>query len=65
MISDEIKTLLKNNNGELPEKKVCEILGITRSDIPWGYKIGYARCLQSNQENNIILSGSNENEDKV
>jgi len=57
-----IKTVLKDHDGELPEKEVCKLLGITTSDIPWGYNIGWARCIQLNQEMNLILSGSGENE---
>ena len=56
-IQGAIIKVLKNHGGELPEKKVCNLLGITTSDIPWGHNIGWARCLQLNQEFSLILSG--------
>jgi len=62
---DAIKTVLKNHDGELPEKEVCKLLGITTSDIPWGYNIGWAKCLQINQEFNLILSKRNDNENQT
>ena len=37
--------------------KVCALLGITSYEIPWGYNVGYARCLQSNLEYYLMLSG--------
>ena len=55
-IQDAIINVLENHGGELPEKEVCKLIGITPSDIPWGYSIGWARCLQLNQEMNLILS---------
>jgi hypothetical protein len=62
MLSDKelqkkIISLLKENNGRIEEKKLCALLGITPYDIPWGYNIGWARCLQSNQKYHLILSG--------
>ena len=62
---DAIKTVLKNHDGELPEKEVCKLLGITTSDIPWGYNIGWAKCLQINQEFNLIMSGSDKHDNKT
>ena len=62
---DAIKTVLKNHDGELPEKEVCKLLGITTSDLPWGYNIGWAKCLQINQEFNLILSKRNDNDNKT
>ena len=56
-IQDAIIKVLKNHGGELPEKKVCNLLGITTSDIPWGHNIGWARCLQLDQEFTLIISG--------
>jgi len=64
-LRDIIKTVLKNNDGNLPEKEVCKLLGITTSDIPWGYNVGWARCLQLNQEFNLIMSGSDEHDNKT
>ena len=49
--------MLKENDGEMKEKEVCDILGIVPYDIPWGHNIGWARCLQSNQKYHLILSG--------
>jgi hypothetical protein len=53
----EIIRLLKENGGEMEEEKVCTLLGITAYEIPWGYNIGWARCLQSNQKYHLVLSG--------
>ena len=56
-LQKEIILLLKENNGEIEEEKVCALLGITPYDIPWGYNIGWARCIQANQKYHLILSG--------
>jgi len=56
-IQGAIIKVLKNHGGELSEKKVCKLLGITPSDIPWGHNVGWARCLQLDQEFTLILSG--------
>ena len=56
-LQKEIIRLLKENNGEMEEKILCTLLGITPYDIPWGYNIGWARCLQPNQNYHLILSG--------
>ena len=53
----EILRLLKENNGEMEEEKVCALLGITSYEIPWGYNVGWGRCIQSNQKYHLILSG--------
>jgi len=47
--------MLKENDGEMKEDEVCDILGIIPYDIPWGYNIGWARCLQPNQKYHLIL----------
>ena len=52
----EILRLLKENNGEMEEVKVCTLLGINTYEVPWGYNIGWARCIQSNQKYHLILS---------
>jgi len=62
-IQKKIIRLLKENSGEMEEKKVCTILGIAFYDIPWGYNVGWARCLQSNQKYHLILSGQMMDED--
>ena len=56
-LQEEIIRLLKENNGELEQEKICDILGITAYEIPWGYNIGWARCLQLNQKYHLVLSG--------
>ena len=61
-VQKEIIHLLKENNGEIEEKKVCALLGIIPYDIPWGYNIGWARCLQSNQTYHLLLSSEQYNE---
>ena len=55
-LTEIIIHLLKENNGEMEEKILCALLGITPYDIPWGYNIGWARCLQSNQKYHLLLS---------
>ena len=56
----EVIRLLKENNGEIEEVKVCALLGINTNEVPWGYNIGWARCLQSNQKYHLILSNTDE-----
>ena len=56
-IQKKIISLLKENGGRIEEEKVCALLEITPYDIPWGYNIGWARCLQPNQKYHLILSG--------
>ena len=55
-LQKKIIRLLKENNGEVEEEILCTLLGITRIEIPWGYNIGWARCIQSNQKYHLILS---------
>ena len=55
-LQQKIIQLLKENNGEMEEERVCALLGITSYEIPWGYNIGWARCIQSNQKYHLILS---------
>ena len=55
-LRNEILTLLKNNDGRMEEKLVCEHLRIARADIPWGHNIGWARCLQLGGKFHLILS---------
>tara|TARA_R110000751_G_scaffold199883_2_gene304682 strand:- start:149 stop:583 length:435 start_codon:yes stop_codon:yes gene_type:complete len=56
-IQGAIIKVLENHGGELAEKKVCKLIGITPSDIPWGHNIGWARCFQVDQEFTLVLSG--------
>jgi hypothetical protein len=55
-LQKEIIRVLKENDGEMKEDEVCDILGIVPYDIPWGYNIGWAKCLQANQKHYLILS---------
>ena len=64
-LRNEILTLLKNNNGSMEEKLVCEHLRIARSDIPWGYKIGWARCIQQGGKFHLILANYNEHDEFI
>ena len=59
----EVIRLLKENNGEMEEKKVCTLLGINAYEVPWGHNIGWARCLQSNQKYHLVLSKHGIDED--
>ena len=56
----EILTLLKNHGGNMEEELVCKFLGITRSNIPWGHNIGWARCHQQGGKFHLILSNNEE-----
>jgi hypothetical protein len=42
-IRDAIIDVLERHGGELPEKKVCKLLGITSSDIPRGNDVGWEK----------------------
>ena len=44
----------------MEEELVCKFLGITRSDIPWGYNIGWARYNQQGGKFHLILSNNEE-----
>ena len=55
--------LLKENNGEMEEVRVCTLLGINTNEVPWGYNIGWARCIQSNQKYHLVLSKHGTDED--
>ena len=59
----KIISLLKENSGEMEEEKICALLGIDAYEVPWGYNIGWARCLQSNQKYHLILSKHGTDED--
>jgi hypothetical protein len=56
-LQEEIIRFLKENGGRMEQDKICELLNITPYDIPWGYNIGWSRCIQSNQKYHLILSG--------
>ena len=58
-LKEKILLLLTENDGEMEQKKLCTLLGITAYEIPWGYNIGYAQCLQASGEYHLILSGQN------
>ena len=62
-LQKEIIRLLKENNGEMEEEKICTLLGIDAYEVPWGYNIGWARCLQSNQKYHLVLSEKITDED--
>ena len=53
---EKIIQLLKDNDGRMEAEKVCNLLGITMNEIPWGYNIGWARCLQVGGVYHLILS---------
>ena len=61
-LQKEILALLRNHGGRMEEELVCQLLGITREEIPWGYKIGWARCHQLGGNFHLILSGYDEQE---
>ena len=51
---------MKENDGRMEAEKVCNLLGITMNEIPWGYNIGWARCLQVGGVYHLILSGQHD-----
>jgi len=55
-LQEKIIQLLKNNNGEMELNEVCSLLDIASYDVPWGYNIGYARCLQVGGVYHLLLS---------
>ena len=55
-LKEEILLLLTENNGEIDQKKLCTLLGITAYEIPWGYNIGWANCLQVGGTYHLVLS---------
>ena len=55
-LQKEIIHLLKENGGEMDQKKLCTLLGITAYEIPWGYNIGWANCLQVGGTYHLVLS---------
>jgi hypothetical protein len=57
-LQEKIIQLLKNNNGEMELNEVCSLLSITSYDVPWGYNIGYAKCLQVGGVYHLLLSNS-------
>ena len=55
-LQKKILRLLKENNGEMDLAEVCDLLKITMEEVPWGYKIGWSKCIQPNQKYHLILS---------
>ena len=55
-LQKKILRLLKDNNGEMDLAEVCDLLKITMDEVPWGYKIGWSKCIQPNQKYHLILS---------
>ena len=47
----------------MEEVKVCTLLGINTNEVPWGYNIGWAKCLQSNQKWHLVLSDKGTDDD--
>ena len=62
-LQQKIISLLKENNGEMEVSRLCDLLGITSYEIPWGYNIGWAKCLQSNQKWHLVLSDKGTDKD--
>ena len=52
----EIIKMLIHNNGRVSEKSVCDKLNIQPNEIPWGYKIGWSRCLQPDQTFHLFMN---------
>jgi len=55
----KIKNLLAENDGRMAEAEVCKVLSITLQEIPWGYKIPWARLFQVNQTYDLVLGSDN------
>jgi hypothetical protein len=64
-LQKEILALLRNHGGRMEEELVCQLLGITREEIPWGYKIGWGRCHHLGGNFHLILSGYDEDDDEI
>ena len=64
-LQKEILALLRNHGGRMEEELVCQLLGITREEIPWGYKIGWGRCHHLGGNFHLILSGYDEDDEIV
>ena len=62
-LQKEIIRMLKENGGEMALEEVCAILEITAYEVPWGYNIGWAKCIQPNQKYHLILSGNHKSAD--
>jgi hypothetical protein len=50
---------LRSHGGKINEESVCKALNMEIKDIPWGYNIGFARCLGADQKFYLILSSTN------
>ena len=55
-LQKKILRLLKENNGEMDLKEVCDLLKITMEEVHWGHNIGWSKCIQPNQKYHLILS---------
>ena len=55
ILISKIKNLLAENDGRMAEAEVCKVLSITLQEIPWGYKIPWARLFQVNQTYDLVL----------
>ena len=62
-LQKKIIQLLKENNGEMEVSRLCDLLGIDSYEVPWGYNIGWAKCLQPNQKWHLVLSDKGRDED--
>ena len=59
----KIIRVLRENNGEMEVTELCDLLGIDSYEVPWGYNIGWAKCLQSNQKWHLVLSDKGTDDD--
>jgi hypothetical protein len=55
-LRDKILQLLKDNGGRMLKDEVCARLKISYRDVPCGYNIGWASCLQPDQTFMLIQS---------
>ena len=62
-LQKKIIRVLRENNGEMEVTELCDLLGIDSYEVPWGYYIGWAKCLQSNQKWHLVLSDKGTDDD--
>ena len=56
ILAENIVSFLQEQGGKVWEIDVCSKFQIKIDDIPWGYNIGFARCLGTDQKFYLISS---------
>jgi|LULS01.1.fsa_nt_gb hypothetical protein len=63
-LREDIIEILQKNNGSVSEEYVCNKLNIEIKDVPYGYKVGWSRCLQPDQTFHLFINGDIDTPDK-